>query len=118
MPPTAIMPSPSGAPMVEILAGDTPSTTADAALNPLRQDRDDVVRKSIRGAAALGVRQMFVHAANVLGAVLLARFLSPAEFGVYAIVTFLISFLGTFGGTGLAANLIRVHDAPSEHDCH
>jgi O-antigen/teichoic acid export membrane protein len=38
--------------------------------------------------------------------------LSPIDYGIYAIVTFLIVFLGAFGGTGLSANLIREHPEP------
>jgi O-antigen/teichoic acid export membrane protein len=92
--------------------------TSEESPRSSRQDRETVVRKVVRGSVALGMRQVFVHGANILGAVLLARILSPLDFGVYAIVTFLVSFLGTFGGTGLAANLIRMHPAPTDHDYH
>jgi|HubBroStandDraft_6_1064221.scaffolds.fasta_scaffold07872_4 O-antigen/teichoic acid export membrane protein len=77
-----------------------------------------VTSKALQGAAALGGRQVVVHSFNILGSIVLARLLSPGDFGVYAIVVFLIQFLATFGGTGLACNLIRVPDAPSDHDYH
>ncbi len=50
------------------------------------------------------------------GGVLLARLLSPAEFGLYAIVTFLLTFLIAFGDVGLAASLVRQPDEPAEED--
>jgi O-antigen/teichoic acid export membrane protein len=75
--------------------------------------RHEVTGRVVRGAFALGIRQVLVHASNVGGSILLARLLSPREYGIYAVITFFIVFLGTFGGTGLAANLIREHPAPA-----
>ena len=66
----------------------------------------------MRGAGVLAVRQVLVHGTNVIGSIALARMLAPADYGLFAIVTFLVLFLGTFGGTGLAANLIREHPEP------
>ena len=63
---------------------------------------------------ALFLRQAGVHGANAVGGVLLARLLTPADFGLYAIVFFVLTFSVTFGGTGLAANLIRQHSEPSD----
>jgi O-antigen/teichoic acid export membrane protein len=98
------------------------STSTDPRSDPRpaaqRSHASVVTSKALRGVAALGGRQVAVHGFNILGSIFLARLLSPADFGIYAIVVFLIQFLGTFGGTGLACNLIRVHDAPSEHDYH
>lgn len=77
---------------------------------------DSVVRKTWKGFVALGVRQFVVQGANVAGGVVLARLLTPAEFGLFGIVVFLQGFLLVFGGTGLAANLIRQHEEPAEED--
>jgi O-antigen/teichoic acid export membrane protein len=74
----------------------------------------EVAAKAVLAVVALGTRQIFVHGLNLLGNVMLARLLSPTDFGVYAVVIFLITFLGTFGGTGLASNLIRSPESPSE----
>lgn len=79
-------------------------------------DSKQVAQKAIRGAVALGMRQVLVQGLNVLGGILLARMLSPAEFGLYAITIFFIAFLGAFGGTGLAAGLIRQQHQPDELD--
>jgi O-antigen/teichoic acid export membrane protein len=72
-----------------------------------------LARKAARGAAALGIRQVLTYGVNILGGVVLARMLSPSEFGFYAIVSLLLAFLNIFGGTGFAADLIRVSDEPT-----
>jgi O-antigen/teichoic acid export membrane protein len=75
-----------------------------------------VVRRATKGALALGLRQIVVQGVNVLGGVLLARLLTPAEFGVFGIFTFVLSFLGTLGDVGLGASLVRAAEDPDEHD--
>lgn len=72
-----------------------------------------LTQKAARGAAALGMRQVLTYGAHILGGVILARMLSPSEFGFYAIVSLLLAFLNIFGGTGFAADLIRVSDEPT-----
>jgi O-antigen/teichoic acid export membrane protein len=79
-------------------------------------DSRGVAAKAAKGAVALGGRQFVVHGLNIAGSIALARLLSPSDFGVYAIVMFLIQFLGSFGGTGLACNLIRTPNEPAEDD--
>ncbi|WP_160115131.1 oligosaccharide flippase family protein [Bryocella elongata] len=76
----------------------------------------EVANKAIFGILALGSRQVLVHGVNLAGNVMLARLLSPKDFGVYAVVIFLITFLGTFGGTGLASNLIRSVRPPTDDE--
>ena len=54
-----------------------------------------VTRHFASGALSLGVRQVFVQGSNLLGSLLLARMLSPTEFGLYAVAVFWLSFLST-----------------------
>jgi len=75
-----------------------------------------VVRKAVHGVLALGLRQVLTVGMSGLGGILLARLLSPSEFGLYAIVTFVLSFLVTFGDAGLAASLVRQAHEPFEED--
>jgi O-antigen/teichoic acid export membrane protein len=75
-----------------------------------------LARKAVVGALALGARQVLVQAVNLLGVVLLARLLSPADFGIYAIVSFCQSLLLRFGDAGLGASLIREPREPTERD--
>lgn len=75
-----------------------------------------VARKAFKGGVALGGRQVLVVGLNVLGSTLLARLLSPADFGLYAIITLVLTFLVTFGDFGLGASLIRQIEEPAEDD--
>jgi PST family polysaccharide transporter len=51
----------------------------------------------------------------LVGGVALARVLSPADFGVYAVATLLLSFLLVFGDAGLGVALVRQSAAPTSH---
>lgn len=73
-----------------------------------------VAHKALRSILALGVRQLVAQGLNILGAIFLARLLSPSEFGVYAIIVFIRGFLTAFGDAGLAASLIRQPREPEE----
>lgn len=75
-----------------------------------------VVRKSLHSVLALGIRQVLAQALGLVGTALLARLLSPAEFGLYAVITFILSFLVAFGDAGLGASLIREAQEPAEED--
>jgi O-antigen/teichoic acid export membrane protein len=75
-----------------------------------------VVRKAVHSVMALGVRQVLNVGMSSLGGILLARLLSPSEFGLFAVVTFLLTFLITFGDAGLAASLVRQAHEPADED--
>src|SRR6188768_1448640 len=78
--------------------------------------RGDVLRRGARGAWALGIRQLLVQLVSALAAVVLARVLAPAEFGVYAVTIFLLHVLAVAGDAGLAAALVREDAEPEEAD--
>jgi O-antigen/teichoic acid export membrane protein len=65
---------------------------------------------------ALGFRQILVAAISVVGGVALARLLTPAQFGLYAVFVFALSVLGTFGDVGLGASLVRSPSEPSTNE--
>jgi O-antigen/teichoic acid export membrane protein len=75
-----------------------------------------VARKAVRSVVALGIRQVFNQGMAFAGGIMLARLLSPSEFGLYAIVTFLLTFLVAFGDVGFAASLVRQPEEPAEED--
>ncbi|MGH9607867.1 MAG: oligosaccharide flippase family protein [Terracidiphilus sp.] len=75
-----------------------------------------VARQAVRSVVALGIRQVFNQGMAFAGGILLARLLSPSEFGLYAIVTFLLTFLIAFGDVGLAASLVRQQEEPADED--
>jgi O-antigen/teichoic acid export membrane protein len=72
-----------------------------------------VARRATRGGIALLIRQVVVYAVNIGGGILLARLLTPSQFGFYGVVVFALLFLNIFGGTGFAANLIRLPQTPT-----
>jgi O-antigen/teichoic acid export membrane protein len=76
----------------------------------------DLLARGARGAVALGLRQVVVQLVSVAAAVVLARVLTPAEFGVYGITVFLMHFLVAFGDAGLAAGLVREASEPDDED--
>jgi O-antigen/teichoic acid export membrane protein len=73
-------------------------------------------RQAISGVMVLGLRQVIVQGCNIVGSVILARILTTEQFGVYAIITFAVGFLTTFGDAGLAASLVRQAHEPEEID--
>lgn len=92
------------------------SEAALAVAAPAGEGAQAFARKAARGALALGMRQVAVQGLNVLGGVFLARLLTPAEYGVYGILAFLLTFLVTFGDVGLGASLVRQPAEPSTED--
>jgi O-antigen/teichoic acid export membrane protein len=69
-----------------------------------------------RGALALGARQIVVWVISLGSGIVLARLLSPADFGVFAIASFVLTAFMVFGDAGLGASLIRQQDEPSLAD--
>ncbi|HMA96136.1 MAG TPA: oligosaccharide flippase family protein, partial [Polyangiaceae bacterium] len=75
-----------------------------------------IARSAVLGAAALAVRQVVVQLFNLGGNIVLARELSPREYGFFGIIQFLLSFLTSFGDVGLGASLVRQEKEPEERD--
>lgn len=75
-----------------------------------------LARDAVRGGGLLGLRQVLAQGLNLAGYAVLARLLGPAEIGVLGIALFVLAFLGTCGGAGLQASLIRLPDEPSRDD--
>jgi len=97
--------------------GNRAGTPADEPAIPCPESQpNSVLRRAARASTALLVRQALVYGANIMGSIILARMLPPEQFGFYGIVLFAIVFLSVFGGTGFAANLIRISDEPSTEE--
>lgn len=80
------------------------------------EDVTGVGSRAARGALALGTRQIVVWVLNFGTGVVLARVLSPADFGIYAIALFVLTAFITFGDGGLGASLIQQEEEPSLRD--
>lgn len=77
---------------------------------------DSITKQTFKGGLFLLTRQLLVQGFNIIGGILLARILSPSEYGYYAIITFILSFLISFGDVGLGASLIRQTKEPKKED--
>jgi PST family polysaccharide transporter len=73
-------------------------------------------RRALFGGIALGVRTVLTQLVVLGGQVILARKLTPKQFGAYAIVQFAFVFLTVFGDAGLGGALIQRHDKPSQRE--
>ncbi len=79
-------------------------------------DGSDLMRRGVRGAGALALRQLVVQLVSAAAVVVLARVLGPGELGLYAVTLFLTQVLFVAGDAGLAAALVREQADPDEHD--
>ena len=62
---------------------------------------------TLRATASILARQVGVHGLNLLGAVLLARLLSPSQFGLYTVILFAGMAINMLASPGLASDLLR-----------
>ena len=73
-------------------------------------------KKSLTGIVALTSRTFFLQVIAFGATVLLTIFLSPSVFGVFFVVSAIISFLGYFSDIGLAAALIQKKEPLTSED--
>jgi O-antigen/teichoic acid export membrane protein len=73
-----------------------------------RRGRDAIIQLTIR----TGVLRVL----SLIGTVLLARILQPADFGVFAVIIFAVGVLAPVGDLGLGAALIQQRHRPSAAD--
>ena len=69
-----------------------------------------------RGIQLLMGRQVILQIVTFAGGILLARALGPAQFGLYAIATYLVQIVAQFGDFGLAPSFIQRKRELSERD--
>ena len=77
---------------------------------PIAADSRDTAglnQRARRGVKLLLGRQVILQLLTFGGGVILARVLDPAEFGLYAIATFLVGTIALFGDFGLSPLLIQ-----------
>jgi PST family polysaccharide transporter len=94
-----------------------PAEDADAAAARLDPAEVASIRRRARlGAYILGARTVLLQLVVFGGAVMLARLLTPAEFGAFAIVQFALSFFTFFGDCGVGGALVRQKHAPTDRE--
>ena len=75
-----------------------------------------IKRRSVTGVVALTSRMALMQIISFFGIFLLTIFLEPAIFGVFAVVTAIVSFLRYFSDIGLAAALIQKKETITKED--
>jgi O-antigen/teichoic acid export membrane protein len=75
-----------------------------------------IKRKSISGVVVLGTRTFLLQVISFASTFLLTVFLTPAVFGVFYLVSALISFFNYFADIGLAAALIQKKEDLTQED--
>lgn len=68
---------------------------------------ETVKKRTVSGAAILTARTFLMQGISLFANVLLTIFLSPAQYGVFFLVSAVINFLAYFGDIGFAAALIQ-----------
>lgn len=77
----------------------------------------DRLKKSVRlGMVVLAVRTALQQLVILLANVFIARWLEPADFGVFGILQFALSFLRTLSDAGLGAALVQQREHPNDTD--
>lgn len=75
-----------------------------------------VKRRAVRGVAILTGRTFLLSALSLFATGFLTVFLSPADFGVFWIVSAVVNFLAYFSDVGLAAALIQKKEKITSED--
>lgn len=79
-------------------------------------DTRDVGTRTMQGASLMVLRTLVLYPIGFLGEVCLARFLTPQDFGVYAIAGFITVTLAGVMEVGLAASLIQRLEEPRDEE--
>ena len=76
----------------------------------------EVGSKTVQGASLMILRTLVLYPIGFAGEVCLARLLSPRDFGVYAIASFITVTLAGVMEVGLAASLIQRPEEPGDEE--
>lgn len=75
-----------------------------------------ITKRSIHGVFALVSRTFLIRVISLLASFLLTVFLSPSVFGIFFVVSAVISFLSYFSDIGLAAALVQKKEPITEDE--
>ncbi len=73
-------------------------------------------RRALIGGLALAARTVLSQLVVLGGTIVLARRLSPSDFGAFAIIQFALSFLTVFGDAGLGGALVQKKTEPTREE--
>jgi O-antigen/teichoic acid export membrane protein len=72
-----------------------------------------LAQRTAKGVFFTGSSRVTAILASLIGGIFLSRLLTPADFGLYAVVSFVVTQLGSLAQLGLNAALIHDRDQPS-----
>lgn len=77
---------------------------------------ETVKKRAVKGAAILTGRNVLMQGISFFATALLTVFLAPVEFGIFFVVSAVISFLSYFSDIGFAASLIQKKESLTKMD--
>lgn len=77
---------------------------------------ENVKARSVKGVVVLTGRTFFLQILALVASVFLGIYLSPAQFGIFFVVSAFVNFLAYFSDVGLAAALIQRKEKVTETD--
>ncbi len=77
---------------------------------------EEVKRLAVRGIGSMLLRSLGQRGLQMVGNILLARWLAPEAIGLYAIVSFIVGMAGFLSDLGLGASLIQRKEDLTEKD--
>ncbi|MCA1830995.1 MAG: oligosaccharide flippase family protein [Actinobacteria bacterium] len=101
----------------EVAAGvvEHPELAAGPTAHP-ELDVEEVKRRAIRGVGSMFVRSLGQRGVQMVGNILLARWLAPETIGLWAVVSMFVGFAGLISDLGLSASLIQRNETLDEDD--
>ncbi|OGV93060.1 hypothetical protein A3B57_01795 [Microgenomates group bacterium RIFCSPLOWO2_01_FULL_47_10] len=77
-----------------------------------------IKNRSVIGVIAYTVRTFFLQVISLIATLLLSAFLTPADFGIFFLVSALVNLFTFLSDIGLAASLIQKKEEPTSTDLH
>ncbi|HEX9990357.1 MAG TPA: oligosaccharide flippase family protein [Chloroflexia bacterium] len=77
---------------------------------------DTLQQRAARGAVFISGLSLFQRLVTLPASIVLARVLTPTDYGIYGIVSFIVTFFTTFSNVGFGAALIQQSEPPSRED--
>ncbi|MFP5225103.1 MAG: oligosaccharide flippase family protein [Actinomycetota bacterium] len=79
-------------------------------------DSREVSRLAMRGVGVLMLRSLAQRGLQMAGNILLARWLAPTTFGLYAVISFLVGIAGFLSDLGVGASLVQRRERLTDSD--
>jgi teichuronic acid exporter len=92
------------------------NSSSSSTPSDVEASKEELNSRAKHGIKTMMSRQMLTQVFTFGAGVVLARHLLPAEFGLYAIATFIVNTLAQFGSFGLAASLVQRREEIQDRD--